>query len=270
MRNSAWSLLALTASIVTLASFALALPTLHGGSGERESAWDLLREWHRQGQLSEAVQVDLQANSDDRADFGSALQLKLQLEDQFGKPVTGATIACDRVTETSIGRVAESLSNEGGQFLSQRLQPGQYEVQISAEGYLPVETLTMELPKDGVMTLVSLELGARIGGLLDGADGAPRNHGFLALRPAGDRDAEVLWCKPDVRGNFLFPPVKEGDWTLAWLPNQRQAAGPNLTKSITCVAGQTQRFQVTLASPDRRASADTLHHPIGIRPIVQD
>ncbi|MGB0952339.1 MAG: carboxypeptidase-like regulatory domain-containing protein [Planctomycetota bacterium] len=270
MRNSAWSLLALTASIVTLASFALALPTLHGGSGERESAWDLLREWHRQGQLQEGVRGDLQAQTDDRTDFQTTLQIKLQLQDQFGEPVIGARIACDRVTETSIGRVADSLSNEGGQFLSQRLQPGLYEIQIEADDFLPVEIVTLELPKDGIMTLIPMQLGARVGGRLDGADGAPRNHGVLALRPTADRKVDVLWCKPDVQGNFLFPPIAEGEWTLAWLPNRRQTAGPNLTTAITCVAGQSQSFQVTLASPDRRAASDALQHPVGIRPIVQD
>lgn len=267
MRNSAWSLLVLTASIVTLASIALALPTLHGGSGKRESAWELLLEWRRNG--AEADMGSSHASPPPMREHETAEpRISLRLLDQDGEPVVGASIVADLYTAASIGEVLRSESLGDGSFLSQPLRPGQYEVRIEADGFLPVAPITLKVPLQRGETLVSMQAGCLVEGFLNGTDGVPRNHGVMALRPVdGDQDGEIVFLEPEVNGAFRFPPVAQGTWKMAWMPHRNKAAGPLLTRSLTLEAGQTYRFEVTLGTNDPRVPTDPATHGVGIHPI---
>ena len=267
MRNSAWSLLVLTASIVTLASIALALPTLHGGSGKRESAWELLLEWRRNG--AEADMGSSHASPPPMREHETAEpRISLRLLDQDGEPVVQARITADLYTANSIGQLVDSHSLEDGSFLSRPLPPGQYQVQVEADGFLEVEPVTLQIPRDRGETLILLQAGCVVEGYLNGTDGVPRNHGVLALRPADVKEEEaILFLEPETDGSFRFPPVTQGEWKLAWMPHRKQAAGPNLTTTLQLQPGTPFRFEITLVAPDPRVPTDPATKGVGIHPI---
>ena len=271
MRNSAWSLVALTASILTLASFALALPTLHGGSGERESAWNLLKEWRQtMNDLDQPAQDLAVAGKPGRKAKQAEPRIRLRLVDQNGDAVVGATIACDLFTANSIGRVLEKQSEEDGSFLSHPLNPGQYQVQVSADGFLPQEPITLKIPLDQEETLIRMQMGCNIAGFLNGTDGVPRNHGFLGLRRAdAESSIDMLWLEPETNGTFRFPPVAQGRWKLAWVPHQGSDVSPNLTRTIDLEPGPVYRFEITLGTNDPRVPTDPATHGVGIHPVAE-
>ncbi|MHC4381189.1 MAG: carboxypeptidase-like regulatory domain-containing protein, partial [Planctomycetota bacterium] len=153
MRNSPWSLLALATSIVALTYAALFLPTLYGGSGKRESVWNLLLDWNPSGaeirQEAGPLIPQMQRALGHRNSLAQGLHVLVQVEDQAGNPLQGVTVLCDLVSASSIGRVAEGMTNESGQFTSHRLEPGTYEVQFEQPGFLTTSARTWTLPMDG-------------------------------------------------------------------------------------------------------------------------
>lgn len=271
MRNSPWSLLALVTSIVALVGAALFLPTLHGGSGKRESVWDLLLDWHPTG-------ADLRLEAEDlipqvipqshRNTLAQGLHVLVQVEDQAGNPLQGVRIQCDLVTATSIGRVDEGVTNALGQYASIRLEPGSYEVLFEKPGFLATPKRTWTLPIDGeAMQPIRLTAGCVISGRINGTDGAPRNHGILRLKQVfGEGSLEI---EPDVHGDFRFPAVEDGPWNLTWHAHRKAPHGVGLERRIECEGGQPQPVLITLAAFDPRVPADPETLGIGIHALAK-
>lgn len=268
MRNSPWSLLALSTSILALIGAALFLPTLDGGSGKRQSVWDLLLEWHPSGAeiLQDAGPLIPQAPQDPRNTLARGLHVLVQVEDQAGNPLQGVKVSCDLVTASSIGRIDEGMTNVDGRFASGRLEPGTYEVQFEKPGFLATPKRTWTLPLDGeTMQPIRLTAGCVVSGNLNGTDGAPRNHGILRMKQVfGDQELET---EPDVHGGFLFPAVEEGPWILTWHAHRKASPGVGLERRMECVAGEPQPVVITLAAFDPRVPEDPDTLGIGIHVI---
>lgn len=265
MRQLPWSLVFLAASITTLAGLALWPQPVAGGPSQELSP----------GPLLVAVQPLQAANqatappSVERELIPQGLQILLRVEDQHGQPIRDVEIHCDRVSKSSIGRVAEGHTDASGEFASTYLKPGHFEVSLVSAQYLQVPPITLHLPVDGgVRQTIRLQRGSVVSGKLDGTDGAPRNHGLLLLQEAAGE--AVLVTKPDVHGNFLFPAVAEGPWQLSWHANKNTAPDPRLQHTLACAPGEDHQLLVTIQAADLRMLNDNENHRVGVRAVPQN
>lgn len=263
MRHSPWSLLLLATSIVAVAYAAVFLPSLHRGSGKRESDGAILLEWQSWEPTTGSLVAEVLDSSQRQNIFLKEWRLRVLVEDQDGNPISNASIQCELLTETSVGTVLEGKSNTKGQFASPRLEAGHYQVTIRKTGFLPSQPRSWQLPCDSKeMTPIRLQAGSLIRGHLNGTDGAPRNHGVLLL--THEKDGQVLEVATDKHGVFQFPAASRGKWQLTWLRHRQAESTPNLTRSITCSPGED--WSVTVTLPDRNgrqiAASDSLNEGI--------
>lgn len=260
-----WSLVFLAASITTLTGLAL-LPQPRSGDSGPEPLPTLIP---AEAPPTQGNQLATQSPIVDRELVPQGLQILLHLEDQDGLPIKNVEIHCDRVSKSSIGRVAVGFTDSSGDFGSPHLMPGQFEVSFESPHYLQVEPITLQLPIDGsVRQTIRLQRGSVVTGKLDGTDGAPRNHGLLLLQDASGQT--VFVSKPDVHGNFLFPAVAEGAWQISWHAHKNAPLDSRLQHTLACSPGEDHKLLVTIQAGDLRMLNDSEEHQVGILVVPQN
>jgi RNA polymerase sigma-70 factor (ECF subfamily) len=131
--------------------------------------------------------------------LGEGARLEGRAVDLEGRPIAGARVdwrrwSAERAAADAVfGDNADegsALSDSGGNFVLERLEPGQLEIEVSAVGFASRRFERFELPEDGARLDAVLDAGASIEGrVVDGA-GSPLPDVEVAAFPA--RFAEPL------------------------------------------------------------------------------
>lgn len=257
MRTPSWPLVFVSTSLLMMAALVL-LPAPQLGSTP-PGGFTQLPPLNQDGLLNPSA-------APTRVDVLQSLQIQLQFEDQNGTVVPGVEIICDRVTAASIGRIFAGQSDHQGRYSSLELVAGDYEVQLTHPEFLATKPLQLHLPQDAdVVQIVRLQRGCVVEGRLFGSDGNPRNHGFVVLKQQGTE--KLIEVKPDVEGTFHFPAVADGNWELSWYSNPTLDPDSRLLHSVSCTAGGSLRFQITIAATDLRAQSEGGGMDVGIEEV---
>lgn len=262
MREIPWSLVFVSVSFLALAVLALLPQPQVVGTDETVSPGVLAplppppANWRP---------VHSEASAPNKKEAKSLL-INLQVSDQDGKPIPDVQISCDQLTAFSIGHIFDGQTDQAGAFTSSELVVGAYELLVSHPDFLATMPLELHLPEDaGTMQQLQLIRGCVVEGFLTGSDGIPRNHGSVRLKKHGEE--QVYEIKPDAEGDFRFPAVSEGQWTISWFTNKLLEQDPRLSLTLLCQPGQSSKLQITIPTPDLRALSGGKTVDVGIQEL---
>ncbi len=152
----------------------------------------------------------------------SAIQLAPSIQIDFGDRLSRLTMNVDSNSWLSVAPSAALMSGEGravttdenGEYEILGLWPGTFNVNASAEEYLPAdETVTVELPVLGAEGQASFELtrGARLEGVTYGPDGLPAKNIDIFVLNKGEYTATV---SSDEEGRYVATGLPEATYDI--------------------------------------------------------
>jgi hypothetical protein len=176
-------------------------------------------------------------------------QMTLQLTDHTtGKPITDAEVRVFRAARPDHPPLAVMTPDHQGKVSLGHLPRAQYRIEVSADGFHDADPLAVEIPADGKKFGMKLQRAAEVVGFFEGLDGSRSPMGMLRLTHL--KSNERIDIRPDNYGQFHSPPLRQGQWHVAWHRHSQAACDPRLEQEIELLAGDRLALTVTLPDGD--------------------
>ncbi len=176
----------------------------------------LLRAGARGFVTSRVVKPEVGAETTIRLERGCGLRGRVVRADGAG-PVGGARVALDdpqwsgRMAARPIRSVA-AVTDADGRFVIDGIAPGQHDVVLLADGFLPV-TARLTAPADET---IQVRPSLPIDGVVVAEDGTPLHGAWVTTEPQSDVDSGFgsTYATSDGAGRFRLDPIAPGSYTL--------------------------------------------------------